>query len=292
MAANAKIGVYVDGQLVGTYSNTSGNTALNWQALSFSFKGNGGAQTISIKLEGGAELSSIKGAMIDNIDVIETLPATAMTVYGFVGGNIALPVIDARLADSNPNETLKTELFGLPVGARLSDGVKSLTVTSGTAAVDLTGWNMAKLNLSVFNASLNNFNVTVCTTTSESIYGSSASTSKTVQVQLLSGTPCANPVGVNPYVSYVNNTAVVTSSFGDGVGNGVGNGIDSNPVVSALVASAGSYNFGISAAQTAASVLADPSDSDASMEAWLQGLDKTVSASLMNQMMQAFGGGV
>jgi len=220
----------------------------------------------------------------DNLVPMASNATRIKSVYGFIKGNIALPIIDARLADSNPSATLKTELLGLPVGAKLSDGVKTLTVTSSTAAIDLTGWNLAKLNLSVFDAGVKTFNVTVRSTTSESVYGSSASTSKTVQVQMLSGTACANPVGVNPCVNYVNNTTVVTSSFGNSVG--------SNLVVSTLVASSSNYNFGISNAQTLASVHADPSESDASMEAWLQGLDKSISATLMKEMMQAFGGGV
>ncbi len=277
-AANAKIGVYVDGQCVGVYSNTSTNSALNWQALSFSFKGKGGAQNISIKLEGGADMSTIKGAMIDKIDVIETLPETATTVYGFIGGSIALPAIDARLAGNNANETLKTELLGLPVGAKLSDGVKTLTVTNANA-IDLTGWNLAKLNVRVFNASIDSFDVTVRSTTAESLYGSTTSTSKSVKVQLLEGNVCANPVGVNPYVSYVNNTAVVTSGF-----------TNNKVTVSPLVATANNYNFGSSTTQSIANASAGSMNADMSMEAWLQGLDKTLSAALMREMMQAFGG--
>ncbi|MBC3875076.1 tandem-95 repeat protein, partial [Undibacterium flavidum] len=280
-AANARIGVYVDGQLVGTYSNTSPNSALNWQALSFNFRGNGGPQTVSIRLEGGADMSSVKGAMIDNIDVIETLPKTATTVYGLVGGNTALPAIDARLTGSNPNESLINELLGLPVGARLSDGTRSLTVTSTTGAIDLTGWNLAKLSVRLADASVTSFNVTVRSTTTESLYSSSASTSKSFQVQLLSGSACTNPVGVNPYVSYVNNTAVLANSFAN-----------ASLVVSQLVATASSYATGVSNTQRMASLHADTAESNASMDAWLQGLDKTVSATLMKEMMQAFGGGV
>lgn len=59
-----------------------------------------------------------------------------------------------------------------------------------------------------------------------------------------------------------------------------------------LVASVNSYTTGISNAQRLASLHADAAESNASMEAWLQGLDKSVSATLMKEMMQAFGGGV
>ena len=220
--------------------------------------------------------------VIDNIDVIETLPTSATTVYGFIGGSIALPAIDARLAGNNANETLKTELLGLPVGAKLSDGVKTLTVTNANVnAIDLTGWNLAKLNVRVFDTSIDSFDVTVRSTTTESRYGSTVSTSKSLKVKLLEGTACANPVGVNPYVSYVNNTAVVTSGFAN-----------SNFSVSPLVATANSYNFGINTTQSIANTSAGMMDADMTMEAWLQGLDKTLSAALMREMMSAFGDGV
>lgn len=37
-----RIGIYVDGQKIGTYANTSPTTALNWQNVQFSFTGTGG----------------------------------------------------------------------------------------------------------------------------------------------------------------------------------------------------------------------------------------------------------
>ena len=89
----------------------------------------------------------------------------------------------------------------------------------------------------------------------------------------------ANPVGLNPYVSYTNSTAVITT-----------NANPINLVVSPLVPVATSYNFGVPVAQTTASLHADPTDSEQTMEAWLQSLDKSVSNALLREMMKGLGG--
>ena len=70
-------------------------------------------------------------------------------------------------------------------------------------------------------------------------------------------------------------------------------GLTNNKVtVSPLVATANNYNFGISTTQSIANASAGSMNADMSMEAWLQGLDKTLSAALMREMMSAFGDGV
>lgn len=85
---------------------------------------------------------------------------------------------------------------------------------------------------------------------------------------------CATPVGVNPYVSYANNTAVTSTSQG----------------ATALVPVASSYTFGVPAAQIAPSLHAGPTDSDASMEAWMQGLSQSIGSAFLKEMVAAMKG--
>jgi len=73
----------------------------------------------------------------------------------------------------------------------------------------------------------------------------------------------------------------------------VTSGLTNNKVaISPLVATANNYSFGSSTTQSIANASAGSMNADMSMEAWLQGLDKTLSAALMREMMSAFGGGV
>ena len=276
-AANTKIGVYLDGQLIGNYANTSSNSALNWQALSFGFTGNGQARDLRIVLDGGTDINTAKGAMIDALNVVETLPSTASAVYGMVNSTISLPLISVQLGagDSATTNVLKTQLLGLPVGAILKDGARTLTVTSAlaTSGIDLTGWNLNTLTVKPPSNFKGTLNLQVRATSTETANGSTATINRNLTVNVLEGTVTATPVGVNPYVSYVNSTAITSSSFGS-------NAI----VVSALVPVAGSYTFGVSAAAIAASVQADATESDASMEAWMQSLGQSISNAFLAEM--------
>ncbi|WP_332879521.1 hypothetical protein [Massilia sp. S19_KUP03_FR1] len=53
-AANARIGVYLDGIQIGSYASAGGTNGLNWEALSFSFKGNGRPRSLRIQLKAPA----------------------------------------------------------------------------------------------------------------------------------------------------------------------------------------------------------------------------------------------
>ena len=116
-------------------------------------------------------------------------------------------------------------------------------------------------------------NLQVRAVSTETANGSTATISRNLTVNVLEGTVTATPVGVNPYVSYANSTAITSSSFGS-------NAI----VVSALVPVASSYTFGVSAAAISASVQADATESDATMDAWMQSLSQSISSAFLAEM--------
>jgi hypothetical protein len=209
-SANTQIGVTLDGQLLGNYSNAS-VSSLNWQALNYSFKGDGATHTLSVQLTNGTDTSTLRGAMIAALSLVETLPQSAATVYGFAGSPIALPQISDQLAANDPG-LLVTTLLGLPAGAVVSDGKNTIKTTGG--ALNLSGWNPGSLTLTMpvsdnqdNGCNTGVLNLQVVATSVESVNGSMAGIAKNVTVQLLSGQICATPVGVNPYVSYLNNAS-------------------------------------------------------------------------------------
>ena len=113
----------------------------------------------------------------------------------------------SRLPDS------ASTVYGLPAGAVVSDGKNSVNIKGEDTALNMTGWNLSSLTLSVpgqeeggYDGS-NTLNLQVVATSVESVNGSMAGIAKNVTVQLLDGQACATPVGVNPYVSYVNNVS-------------------------------------------------------------------------------------
>jgi VCBS repeat-containing protein len=275
-AANTKIGVYLDGQLIGSYANTSSNTALNWQALSFTFKGDGRAHSLGVRLMGGSSTVAA-GAMLEGVKLIETLPDSASIVYGMEGSAIALPGIVAQLANGDPGN-LALQLLGLPRWATLTDGTHTVTSTSCNAAVDLTGWNLVKLSVTLpydwgWYDDEAPVVLQVKATATDASSNTSASIVRSFTVQQLDGCACATPSGVNPYVSYTNNTAVTTKSV-----------TTTALAVSPLVAAVGGHDFGVTAAQVAASMHADATDSDKSMEEWMQGLSQSLSNAFLKEM--------
>jgi hypothetical protein len=163
--------------------------------------------------------------MIDDIRLVETLPKGNGTVYGLAGTAIALPVIAARLADTDGSETLKIELLGLPAGARVSDGVRSVTFASGQSSIDLSGWNLAKLRFTPpsgddcgdggdrGDGSSSSYQLQVRATATERSNGAGASVTHLLKVVVLSGSATATPVGVNPYVTLVNCGGVSNSDL-------------------------------------------------------------------------------
>jgi hypothetical protein len=202
--ASNEIGIYLDGQRIASYANTSSRTALNWQALSFQFDGNGQTRRLTIRLEGGDAMATstatMRGALIDDLRVIETLPVGVDRVYGLAGTAVNLPQVTAALTDTRGTETLTVELLGLVAGMALGDGVHSAVVTTAGQALRLTGWDLSRLDLQVPAGFTGELALQLRATSTEASNGASASVTQTVTVQVLAGARVATPAGVNPYV--------------------------------------------------------------------------------------------
>jgi hypothetical protein len=265
--------VYVDGIQIGSYAGVSGNSALHWENLSFTFKGNGAARSLRIQLEGGTDTSMAKGAMIDALKVVETLPNSANVAYGFVNATIALPVIGSSLASGDDGAALKTELLGLPEGAVLGDGVHRVVAGCDMPGVDLRGWNLAALVLTPPRNFAGGSRLQVRATSVHADNGSTATAMCDLTVNVLAGAGCATPVGVNPYVSYLADTAVVAASAS-----------------TAIVA--GGFAPIVEDAFVMAGVVGDvaPADgADESLEEWMRRLTGSVGDALMGDLRRVFG---
>jgi hypothetical protein len=200
-AADTRVSIYLDGVMLASYANTSGLTALNWQALSYQFAGNGNTRKLRIQLDGGNTAANGNGALIDDIRIVETLTSSNGTVYGMANTAIALPRIDARLTDTDGSETLAVSLLGLPQGAVISDGSRSVTITADNAALDVTSWNLSNLSIKPPLGFTGTLNLQVRATSTEASNGATASVTQAIKVQVLNGTATIAPVGANPYVT-------------------------------------------------------------------------------------------
>jgi hypothetical protein len=269
--AYTRIGIYVDDQLVGSYANTSGLTALNWQALSFQFAGNGCARRLRIQIEGGNTASNGRGAMVDDIRIVETLPTGNHLVYGLAGTAIALPIIEARLADTDGSETLKVELLGLPRGTTLTDGTRSITLAEA-GAIDITSWNLAALSLTPPACFTGTLKLQVRATSTEASNGATSSVTQDLTVRVLAGTAAVTPIDVNPYVTYTAGTSTTTSSTPIATDTG-----STEIVVGPMVDEAGMLTVSVAPSTPRTweeEEAADRERSSALSDAWLQELEQ------------------
>jgi hypothetical protein len=269
-SANTQIGVYLDGQLLGLYSNVSTNSP-NWQTLGYNFKGDGQSHTLSIELINGTNTGTPRGAMLAALTLVETLPNSASTVYGFAGNATALPQISAQLAANDPGQ-LEATLVGLPVGATVSDGRNSATITSSNPVVNVTGWNLQGLGVTVPQSRGSSFNLQVVVTSVEPTEASMASVAKNITVQLLSGQSCATPAGCNPYVNYANSNAATRTTAP----------VTESVVASALIPVSSSYTIVVPAGMMTPP--ASTADLGASLENLLANLSESVSAAVVSEL--------
>jgi Bacterial Ig domain len=149
-----KVGIYVDGVKLGTAAGTSPNTGLNWQTLTFSFVGTGAAQTIRFVTEATQFAQGGRGAMLDDIALTESINRNS----GLEDSAIALSSVVANLVDNDGSESLSVFVDQLPVGATISDGVRSFTATASQTSANISGWSFNLLTLTPtanFNGTIN-----------------------------------------------------------------------------------------------------------------------------------------
>lgn len=201
------IGIYVDGVKIATYANTSPDTALNWQTLSYQFTGNGLARNIKIVTEPTVIISNGRGAMVDDLVLTEQWPLNT----GYANGPIRLSPIGAGLADTDGSEVLALKVQAIPVGAILTDGSRSFTATAGSTTADVTSWNWTTLSILAPAYYTGSFTLKVTAFATETVTGQAASRTAdlVVTVKQAMGT-CESPLVLD-----LNGDGVRTTALGE-----------------------------------------------------------------------------
>ncbi|PMZ00471.1 type I secretion protein [Pseudomonas sp. FW306-02-F02-AA] len=94
---------------------------------------------------------------------------------GAEGGSVHLSKITTALTDTDGSESLSVKIGGMPAGSVLSDGAGHTFTVATTGEANVTGWNLGSLTLTpppYFNGSIN---LTVTSTSTESLGGSAPS---------------------------------------------------------------------------------------------------------------------
>ncbi|MFR0673964.1 immunoglobulin-like domain-containing protein, partial [Enterobacterales bacterium AW_CKDN230030176-1A_HGKHYDSX7] len=98
-------------------------------------------------------------------------------------GSVKLVGISTALTDTDGSESLSVKLSGIPAGAVLSDNAGH-SVTVGSTAVDVTGWNLSNLAIKPPAYYFGQFDVKVTSISSENVGGSTATTEGTLKVKV------------------------------------------------------------------------------------------------------------
>jgi len=146
------------------------------------------------------------------VDAVADAPTLAINP---AAGNedTAIPLaIAPALVDTDGSETLSLTVSAIPVGATVSDGVKSFTATAGNTAVAITGWNLTALTIQPPLNSDVDFTLTVAATATEGANGSTATTTTNLGV-IVDAVADAPVVTVNPAVG--NEDTAIALSIAD-----------------------------------------------------------------------------
>ncbi|MBC3412761.1 type I secretion C-terminal target domain-containing protein [Pseudomonas sp. SWRI51] len=158
-----------------------------------------GSLDVNIKVGNGpvTDLSSANIPMYPNVTALANAGVTVSDLHGSngtgyydgykmnEGGENGAPVklvgISTNLTDTDGSETLGVKLSGIPAGSVVADNAGH-TFTVGTAAVDVTGWNLGSLTIKPPAYYAGQFDVKVTSTATESVGGSTATTEGSIKV--------------------------------------------------------------------------------------------------------------
>ncbi|WP_434570446.1 retention module-containing protein [Pseudomonas sp. Z3-8] len=97
---------------------------------------------------------------------------------GAEGGSVKLSKITTALTDTDGSESLSVKIGGMPEGSVLSDGAGHTATVGANGEASLTGWNLGSLNLTPPTYFSGQINLTVTSTSTESLGGSAVTTAQ------------------------------------------------------------------------------------------------------------------
>jgi len=188
------------------------------------------------------------------------------------------------LADTDGSSKLKLELLGLPAGAVLSDGVRTVTLAQAGQVGDVSGWDATKLSVKT-PAGCSTTLQLQARATSTSSNGSMATTTQAFTVNVLSGTATTTPATANPYVTLATSAPVTTAATA---------GVEAAPQIvvgTPIITASGQLSFTAAPAPSGTAtaqqiVAADQAEASVLTAEWLQELEAAAIANWSKLMGQ------
>ncbi|MGE8406804.1 MAG: immunoglobulin-like domain-containing protein, partial [Pseudomonas sp.] len=157
-----------------------------------------GSYDVNVSINGAAaiDVSQVGTALYPTVAALAAAGVTVSDLHGTNGkgyydgyklnesgenGTVKLVGITSSLNDTDGSESLSVKLGGIPAGSVVSDNAGH-SVTVGSTAVDVSGWNLNNLSIKPPAYYSGSFDVAVTATATETINGSNASTPATIKV--------------------------------------------------------------------------------------------------------------
>ncbi|QXH48832.1 LapA family giant adhesin [Pseudomonas xanthosomatis] len=191
-----------------------------------------GSYDINVKVGNGlvTDLNSTNIPMYPSVTELGNAGVTVSDLHGSSGqgyydgyklnegpenGSVKLVGITSSLTDTDGSESLSVKLGGIPAGSVVTDNAGH-SITVGTTAVDVTGWNLGSLAIKPPAYYYGQFDVKVTSTSSESVGGSQATTEGTLKVTVYPETYTSTNLGTDSDTSTgtVNNDIIIADVTG------------------------------------------------------------------------------
>ncbi len=181
---HTRIGVYLDGVLIQQYAATSPQGSIDWDNLKFSFQGDGGTHTLMIRTDATEFNSAGRGAFIDDL----RLTATQGVVAGNSGATTSIALatyVAAALVDADGSEALTLAFSGVPAGATIVTAGNPGGYAASGGSITISGAELATAQLRFGSGVTGHLSIGVTATSTEGSNGGAASTSDTLEIDVL-----------------------------------------------------------------------------------------------------------
>ncbi len=198
------VGVYIDGLLYKTISNTSPQGYIDWKSVKVDFTGDGANHVITIRTDATQFNTAGRGAFIDNVELIATQGVVAGNAGAYTNVHLA-NYVSGALVDGDGSEALTFTFSGLPTGATVVVGATTYTPAAGS--VTITKAELATADLHLLTSTVGHLSIGVTDTATEAANGSKASQSATLELDIHASLTSTDLLG-DGLTNYIGDAAV------------------------------------------------------------------------------------
>ncbi len=172
-----RMGVYLDGVLIQQFAATSPMGYADWHKLQFSFAGDGGTHTLTLRTDATQFSGAGRGALIDDLQIIGQQGVVAGNAGGGTLTSVGLAgFVNAALFDADGSESLTLTFSGVPAGALIVTAAQPGGYAASGGSISISGAELASAQLQFSASVTGHLSLGVVATSAETANGGSVAT--------------------------------------------------------------------------------------------------------------------